>query len=451
MAADELTVFVDTNCFLHLRDLKDLPWRKLFPGVSRICIAIAPVIVDELDRHKEDPSNRRRRDRARLALRDIDTASEATEVGMELRASDPSVRLIVPHGSPVDWTAFPSLDPARADDQLVAAAASFPDPQTALLSVDSGPRIKARRLKITAPTPPQDWRLPEQPDDPSRELAKVSEALHRLQATKPSLTVDVLDLTDEGERRQTVSVLPALSHATRRRLDAAVAARFPTQDVQATTNLPFATSGFMSGEISPSDIAVYRADHRAFLAAQAEDLKTLHVRASWAQMFVPIVVVLENTSAVTAQRLHLRLTAVGGGEIISDWDDLVERGGALGEPEPPAAPSGYPAMFDAAKLGGGAFWNRDPTEFFELDGPDGHLRECAEFRAGRRLTLQAWWVPPAEPCDVVVHLVVSASNLPDPITRTIPVSLERGDLTWTDPAVLERLPDWMAEIIREEA
>lgn len=82
--ADAIAVVVDCNCFIQLRDLKDLPWRDLFPGVKRIEILVTPSVISELDKKKVDTKDRVR-NRARAALKLIDAASEADPMRLELR------------------------------------------------------------------------------------------------------------------------------------------------------------------------------------------------------------------------------------------------------------------------------------------------------------------------------------------------------------------------------
>jgi hypothetical protein len=48
--SDETKVFfVDTNAFLQVRDLKDIPWNELFHGVKAIDLMVAPSVINELD------------------------------------------------------------------------------------------------------------------------------------------------------------------------------------------------------------------------------------------------------------------------------------------------------------------------------------------------------------------------------------------------------------------
>jgi hypothetical protein len=67
MDIENKILFTDTNGFLQLRDLKDVPWRDLFPGVRAIDVMVAPRVIEELDKHKIS-TNQRLRDRSRLAL-----------------------------------------------------------------------------------------------------------------------------------------------------------------------------------------------------------------------------------------------------------------------------------------------------------------------------------------------------------------------------------------------
>jgi rRNA-processing protein FCF1 len=59
MANDIKILFIDTNAFLQLRDLKDLPWRDLFPGVRAVDLMIAHCVIEELDQHKTGTNKRR--------------------------------------------------------------------------------------------------------------------------------------------------------------------------------------------------------------------------------------------------------------------------------------------------------------------------------------------------------------------------------------------------------
>ncbi len=95
-------IFVDTNGFIQLRDLKDLPWNKLLPTVSAIDLMVASCVIRELDRHKSS-TNRRLRDGARLALKMIE-ACLTSEPGHALPAARPPSRYGSSSTRPADLT-----------------------------------------------------------------------------------------------------------------------------------------------------------------------------------------------------------------------------------------------------------------------------------------------------------------------------------------------------------
>lgn len=45
-------IFLDTNCLIHLRDIKDLPWKNIILNIKGIEINICQDVIDELDEIK---------------------------------------------------------------------------------------------------------------------------------------------------------------------------------------------------------------------------------------------------------------------------------------------------------------------------------------------------------------------------------------------------------------
>ncbi len=58
MTHPTISVFVDTNVFIHLHDLKDLPWHETPPSHDWIEIVVALPVIEELDLKKVDRNNR---------------------------------------------------------------------------------------------------------------------------------------------------------------------------------------------------------------------------------------------------------------------------------------------------------------------------------------------------------------------------------------------------------
>src|ERR1700738_2334826 len=185
MDGETKMLFTDTNGFLQVRDLKDIPWKDLFPGVKAVDVMVAPSVIDELDKHKTG-TNQRRRDRARLALQVIEKASRAPELALVLRDDPIRVRIVISTAPRFDWAKHPHLDPANPDDQLVAEALSF-GYGAAVFSHDTGPRIRARIAKIEAYEPAVEWLLPVEQTDDQRKITKLESDLKQALSQRPNI------------------------------------------------------------------------------------------------------------------------------------------------------------------------------------------------------------------------------------------------------------------------
>src|SRR5438105_35064 len=60
---EHLTVFLDTNIYLHYQPFEQIDWRKLLKSRC-ITLCVPAVVVSELDKHKDEHRTRRIRKRA---------------------------------------------------------------------------------------------------------------------------------------------------------------------------------------------------------------------------------------------------------------------------------------------------------------------------------------------------------------------------------------------------
>lgn len=151
-------LIIDTNAFIQLRDLKDIPWRRVYSEAAQIDLIVIPPVIKELEDFKTG-TNDRRRNRARAALKLIDEAMEQDDLALVLRTTGPVVRLVVQRPMPIDWTLFPHLRSSKTDDQIVAAAAASIE-RAVIFSHDRGPRITGRSMGVEVLKPEEDWHLP---------------------------------------------------------------------------------------------------------------------------------------------------------------------------------------------------------------------------------------------------------------------------------------------------
>jgi len=443
--------YVDTNCFIHLRDMKDLPWSDLLEDAQEIEIVVAPVVIDELDRLKTNREGKRRRDRSRAALDLLEAASTQPDHVLSLKTTPTELTLRLAPGRRIDWDRWPDLDPTRADDQLVASALDddYSGP-VVLVSFDRGPLIRARMSGLKAYVSPVSWQLPDEADEETREVARLRRELTAAQATRPTLDCTFAHMDGDGIIHQIVPHLPPLSSQTREVLIQELVDRFPKAQLRATSKRPYDLS-LISGLSGVSDwtIEKYHSDYAAFLASARDTFAGLHDRVAESMRFVQVTYHLENASQVTAQRLLVRYRADGEHLLIVKESTLEGLGGTPGVFQPPEVPREQ----YISPLAGLHQRDRDPTGFYWLDQPDAEgnaALKCEEFRAGRRWSDIIWvFAAPGEPI-FEVDIEVSATNLTAPIRLAPRVEVRAVDTDWTDPRVLERLPAWVADVLERE-
>lgn len=445
-------VYVDTNCFIHLRDLKDLPWKEVFREAEAIEIVVAPVVIDELDRFKMDRDGRRR-DRSRLALRTIEAASAAPGLIAPLRESPLPVSLRISTGHGFDWSAYPSLDPTRADDQLVASAlADRSEPRASLLSFDTGPLIRARIAGLNAVRSPEAWQLPDQPDAAAEEANRLRRENAALLAGRPTVSIRLsrpdsdnpLVVTRRPPR------LPPLSVETQNLLVEARLRRHPKQGVSATAREnSFVPHTLLDGGITRHQVAEYESDYRAFIRDTKAHIAALHEHVATAMDLVQVGFVLTNDSPVMAANIKVEVTSRGA-YLVDDLKSLPFL--TLSGPEAPDPPeeSSFPTLHSTLRdLQTGP---RDPTAFDTFEESDGTrvAFHCPEFRPQRSWTKAVWlYGGEAAPLDAFLAFDIGASNLPAPVHLEghILADMANPITDWADPSVVERLPKWMIDII----
>jgi hypothetical protein len=436
-------VFVDTNCFLHLRDLKDLPWLEVFAGSSTIEINVAAVVIDELDRLKTEKSGRLR-DRCRAALKLIESASDQPGMRLEIRSSNPKIWLVVAESPRIDWSEFPKLDPSKADDELVATAASEPgEGPTSLLSHDAGPLIRARRIGLAAIRSPESWALPSQTDPLEKENAKLIRELEIAKSTKPLLTACWVGQSSDQVIRLLVPKLPPLPSDVQQRLLRRLEVEHPRSDITATANDRIALS---LGGISDYAARSYHNRYDQFLDEAAIRFSKLHKTLEAALHFGEVRFAIENQGQVTAERLRVALNTDSRSILFGSRGEMVSWGGALAKLEPPEPPRDYPQI--PQSLFSRTDRMRDPTKFYWLERATGQqegVLTCEEFRPTEIWNPSFYVFLKGDEGEIAVQ--VHGKNLGAPLTLNSRVVIHHAEADWTHAAVLSRLPQWMAEVI----
>lgn len=462
---DAIAVIVDCNCFLQLRDLKDLPWGELFPGVKRVEIMVTPSVVAELDNKKVD-SKDRIRNRARAAFKLLDVASEAEPMRVVLRDEPSVVALNLPEILPTDWTRHPRLDPTRPDDALVAQAVDLAtDLPKTLLSHDGGPRLTARRLGLAAKNVPGAWLLPDPVDDDRKQFQKLQRENEQLKARYPHIVAG-WGSADKSLDRLTIErlIVPPLSG------EAIIAAvtRCRAKWPHATGTMRVGSGFFIgdddsSGRFDQNDYQRYFEKWQQWANGLPAFFESLPKRIAGATRFASVDLWFENTGGASAEGLLVDFATSEGWQVLADQkasEDISPYPVAL--PERPLTPFQQDHTDRAIKADDVSrqFRHlvtptpppRDPTGFYWVERPGYDstrgVYRCEDFRSKRRNDDVIWlWPRGNPPVDGKLVVDIHSSSLGEPLLLELPLAFADRAAEWGDEAVVAALDPSLIEIV----
>jgi rRNA-processing protein FCF1 len=181
-------LFIDTYLFLHFKPIEQIDWLQHLK-VNKVVIVVTPVIVRELNKHKDTHPFKRIRQRAASALKKLDTLLEdSTNSCAKLRSG---VEVYFEVKEPLlDFDKY-HLSRDCQDDHLVASIIEFrdahPDAKVVLLANDIGLKLKARHQSIETFQLPNDLQLLEEPDPNEKRIKELEQENRLLKSRIPQL------------------------------------------------------------------------------------------------------------------------------------------------------------------------------------------------------------------------------------------------------------------------
>lgn len=451
MAGETKILFADTNVFIQVRDLKDIRWRDLFPGIQTVDVMVASRVIEELDKYKIS-TNQRLRNRARLALNLIDKASLEPDHALVLKEKSVRVRIVISTAPRFDWGAHPNLDPVKPDDQLVAEALSFGN-GLEVFSHDSGPRIRARIAGMKAYEPLADWLLPVEQTDDQRKITKLERDLELALSRSPRIDAG-FDNIDEAtsEIRVIRPVLSPLHPELVHQLVTAYLLCHPPAELISSNNRLLVQLGGVSGD----EARRYDARYLSFQEKVREYYASFHERVRRIGMAAAIAYFVRNDSGVAAEDLRIEFDLEGTGSLIADREDATPQIGSFEMPKPPEAPRSWLSPNLGVLTVPHTFQDimqpRDPVAFYWVQRPSvvayHSACQCPNFRATcefhASILVLTWDDVPVE---LGLRLHVSAANFPAPINVAARLIISEQAAEWSDPVVQAILPEYIAKLL----
>ncbi|MGV2450152.1 UNVERIFIED_CONTAM: PIN domain-containing protein [Ralstonia mannitolilytica] len=170
-------LFLDTNIFIHFKNFEDIPWNQILEcNKNDIEITIAPIVIDELDKHKYNSNPKVANRIKKLMPKFNEILSTGNSKGFKVQFLDKR-----PHNEIFDEY---MLDKSQQDDCLLASILSFKNQlenneKVFYVTNDFGPRIKTKSLNIDLLSISEEY-LMENDSSEEQKLKKENERLKNL-------------------------------------------------------------------------------------------------------------------------------------------------------------------------------------------------------------------------------------------------------------------------------
>ena len=178
--------FPDTNTFLHYPPVDQMDWAALLQADS-VVLVITPVVIRELNKHKDFPRTSKMRERAAAALSRLhDWSEKATPirsaVELKFRIDDPVV----------DFTVN-NLSQNVEDDHFIASVLEHrnehPGHTHVIVTEDLGLKLKARNRGFFVFQLPAAKRLQDESLDSEKKINQLEAQLREMQNRIPVLSL----------------------------------------------------------------------------------------------------------------------------------------------------------------------------------------------------------------------------------------------------------------------
>lgn len=339
-------LFFDTMTYLHYRGLDEVDLAAL-AGTFPHAVLFPRVTLRELDKHKSQNRSPRAQDKARRSLRRIE---EWVRSGFVREGVAAEYYSMLPA---IDYPSI-GLDSTWADDVLIATVLQYrsdhPDVEVALVTDDTGVRLKARQLGLDVRALPEEWRLKPEPDAAEVENRELAKQLEAIQNAQPKLAVRIkVGETSSPHATFTIGPPPVLN-------DAAVAAKleelkaeFPKQHPSPPTSQEttgdalkaLAALGAFAG-ISTEEYERYNMGVDEFLREYAD-----YIREAWAANVISsrtinFQIEIRNSGTSPADDVDVHLHFPDGFTLSTEEPEIPEA------PRPPHAPRTAMEMLQAS-------------------------------------------------------------------------------------------------------
>ena len=278
------------------------------------------VVIEELDKQKDQHRLRKMRERARKALALI---YENTDENLSGRLRN-NVQLVVESKAPeIDWDDL-NLDKNKPDHRVIASALSLASDsnQVAVVQRDYGIKLTLRRLKLQSIELPTELQLEDALDESDREIKELRLENERLKSQFPKLCLE----SGEKSNRGLIVVdpeLPSYSMAEQEKILERLHEEYPLMEMV-----------FMGIESTDKQRKYYNDDLRTFYREYLDWLVKMRDLKNKRSLLTPLGLWVSNNGSCPAQDVDVEVRFPNFVSVSLDENTL----GLPPEPKPPERP-----------------------------------------------------------------------------------------------------------------
>jgi hypothetical protein len=440
----QLFLFIDTNTFLHYKPIDQIDWLKI-ADTEQLTLIITPVVVRELNKHKDFPRSSKIRDRASGSLKRLHDWSEAP-APIKIR-KNVELRFQV-HDPLIDFAAS-NLSRDIADDHLIACMlehrSKYDGISTYILTEDLGLKLKAKACGLLVIQLPPELRLPDEVLGDEKKVRELESQLNRLQMRLPVLTLRFA--SQGGQCDVTLNDAGTLSPEAVEEQIAYLKLKNPPMKAQVRPDpsedrlamLAFTAS--VINEIPDKDIKEYNEKLAQYFSEYADYLSKQQEYRSLSALTVELRIVLANEGTSPAEDVDVFMHFPDGFDLVSE-DDLPVEPEA---PTPPRRPRGVLEWMSDTRLASSFYPDSALMDYYTSQPPSLMARNVSgpkirrtnsydvTVRIGKAKHNQMSELDPLyvifdsldDACSFGIDYQIHAANLPDPVAGTLHVVLTK--------------------------
>lgn len=182
-------VVLDTNIYLHFKDIEHIDWCKLLHA-DAVEIIVPLIILNEIDKHKDSHSVSKIKRRARTVSKKLyeyffnnENEEAVIKDNVTISSHDPDVK---PH----DY----GFEANRQDQYLIASILKLKEEQhkyITFISADNGALLLAKKKGIKAMRMPDEFRLPDEKTKEEKENDKLKRELASIKDVMPNMRTNI--------------------------------------------------------------------------------------------------------------------------------------------------------------------------------------------------------------------------------------------------------------------